>query len=110
MRKSKREANTLLARLFSRGLADERYEVKRYRTDARGGIRPVAAGEPGKHGRKRVMASRRDRARAGEHASPQEALTPVNEMRQGLAGFVEPLQGDLDRRAAAVTLPAYVSR
>lgn len=106
MRKSKREANTFLTRLFSRGLADERYKVKRYRTDARGGIRPVAAGEPGKRGRKRVTASRRDRARVGEHAPPQEALTPVNEMRRGMAGCLEPLQCPLDRRAAAVTLPA----
>ena len=59
MRKPKPPANTFLTHLFGRGLADERYEVKRYRSDARGGIRPVSAGELGKRRRKRVTASRR---------------------------------------------------
>ena len=41
MRKPKREANTFLTRLFTRGLADERYEVKRYKsTGARSGSSP----------------------------------------------------------------------
>ncbi len=59
MRKPKPEANTFLTHLSGPGLADERYEVKRYKSDARGGIRPVAA--PGNGGRKskRVTASRR---------------------------------------------------
>ena len=59
MRKPRPEANTFLTHLGEKGLADERYEVKRYRSDARGGIRPVAAGEPGKRRRKRVTVSRR---------------------------------------------------
>ncbi len=59
MRKPKPEANTFLIHLLGSGLADERYEVKRYQSDARGGIRPVPAGEPGKRRRKRVTASRR---------------------------------------------------
>ena len=58
MRKPKREADTFLTYLLSRGLADERYEVKRYKS-ADGDIRPVAAGETEKRKGKRVTASRR---------------------------------------------------
>ena len=39
MRKPKPEANTFLNHFFTRGLADERYEVKRYKS-ADGDIRP----------------------------------------------------------------------
>ena len=58
MRKPGPEADTFLTHLFTRGLADERYEVKRYRS-AGGDIRPVAPGETGKCKGKRVTASRR---------------------------------------------------
>ena len=58
MRKLKREADTFLTHLLSRGLADERYEVKRYKS-ADGDIRPVAPAETDKSKKKRVTASRR---------------------------------------------------
>ena len=58
MRKPKPEASTFLTHLFGRGLEDERYEVKRYKS-ADGDIRPVATAEAGKRKRKRVTASRR---------------------------------------------------
>ena len=58
MRKPKPEANTFLTHLLSRGLADERYEVKRYRS-ADGDIRPLRPEETGKRKGKRVTASRR---------------------------------------------------
>ena len=57
MRKPKREANTFLTHLLSRGLADERYAVERYKTTGEGDIRP--APESGKRRSKRVTASRR---------------------------------------------------
>ena len=44
MRKPRPEASTFLTHLFGRGLEDERYEVKRYKS-ADGDIRPVPAGE-----------------------------------------------------------------
>ena len=58
MRRPKQEADTFLTRLFTRGLADERYEVKRYKS-AGGEIRLLPA--PMGRGRrsKRVTASRR---------------------------------------------------
>ena len=58
MRKPKREANTFLTHLLSRGLADERYEVRRYKSTG-GEIRLVPAGESGGHRSKRATASRR---------------------------------------------------
>ena len=58
MRKPKREADTFLTRFFTRGLADERYEIRRYKSSG-GEIRLLPAGEPGKRRRKRVTASRR---------------------------------------------------
>ena len=58
MRKPKPEANTFLTHLFGQGLADERYEIKRYKSTG-GEIRPVPAGEKGGRKRKRATASRR---------------------------------------------------
>ena len=58
MRKPKTEANTFLTHLFGEGLADERYEVRRYKS-AGGEIRPVPAGESAGRRSKRVTASRR---------------------------------------------------
>ena len=58
MRKPRREADTFLTRLFTRGLADERYEVKRYKS-AGGEIRLLPAPVGRGRGRKRVTASRR---------------------------------------------------
>ena len=58
MRKPKPEADTFLTRLFTRGLADERYEVKRYKSTG-GEIRLLPAGEEGGRKRKRATASRR---------------------------------------------------
>ena len=58
MRKPRREANTFLTHLLSRGLADERYEIKRYKSTG-GEVRPVPAGEEGGRRSKRVTASRR---------------------------------------------------
>ena len=60
MRKPKREADTFLTHLFTRGLADERYEVKRYRS-ADGDIRPLPPEEPknGTRRQRRVTASRK---------------------------------------------------
>ena len=45
MRKPRPEANTFLTHLFTRGLADERYAVERFRSTMDGDIRPVPAGE-----------------------------------------------------------------
>ena len=61
MRKPKPEASTFLTHLFGRGLEDERYEVKRYRSAEGGDIRPLPPEEPknGARRRKRVTASRR---------------------------------------------------
>ena len=59
MRKPKPEANTFLTHLLSRGLADERYEIIRYKINAQGDLRPVPAGEEGGRRSKRVTASRR---------------------------------------------------
>ena len=58
MRKPKREVNTFLTHLLSRGLADERYEIRRYKSTG-GEVRPVSAGEEGGRRGKRVTASRR---------------------------------------------------
>ena len=58
MRKPRPEANTFLTHLLSRGLADERYEVRRYKSSG-GEVRPVPAGEKGRCKSKRVTASRR---------------------------------------------------
>ena len=60
MRKPGPEASTFLTHLFGRGLEDERYEVKRYKS-ADGDIRPLPPEEPrnGARRRKRVTASRR---------------------------------------------------
>ena len=57
MRKPKPEANTFLTHLLSRGLADERYAVERYKTTAEGDIRSAPEGEG--RGKRRVTASRR---------------------------------------------------
>ncbi len=59
MRKPKPEANTFLTHLLGPGLADERYEVKRYKATGEGDIRPAPSPESGKPRRKRVTASRR---------------------------------------------------
>ena len=59
MRKPKREANTFLTHLLGRGLADERYEVRRYKSSGGGEVRPVPAADKGGHRSKRVTASRR---------------------------------------------------
>jgi len=58
MRRPKQEADTFLTRLFTRGLADERYEVKRYKS-AGGEIRLLPAPEGRGRRSKRVTASRR---------------------------------------------------
>ena len=58
MRKPKPLANTFLTHLSRRGLADKRYEVKRYKS-ADGDIRPVATAETGKRKGKRMTASRK---------------------------------------------------
>ena len=57
MRKPKPRANTFLTHLLGQGLADERYEVRRFRSTAGGGIRPVPAGESGGPG---IWTSRAD--------------------------------------------------
>ena len=59
MRKPKREAKTFLTHLLSRGLADERYEVRRYKSSGGGELKPLPAGEEGGRRSKRVTASRR---------------------------------------------------
>ena len=59
MRKPKPEASTFLTHLFTRGLADERYTVERFRSTIDGDIRPVPAGDKAGRRRKRVTASRR---------------------------------------------------
>ncbi len=59
MRKPKPEANTFLTHLSGLGLADERYEVRRYRSSGGGELRPLPAGEKGGRRSKRVTASRR---------------------------------------------------
>ena len=58
MRKPRPEARTFLTHLLSRGLADERYEVRRYKSTG-GEVRPVPVGEKGRCRSKRVTASRR---------------------------------------------------
>ena len=58
MRKPKREANTFLTHLLSQELADERYEIRRYKSTG-GEIRLLPAGEKGGRRSKRVTASRR---------------------------------------------------
>ena len=58
MRKPGPEARTFLTHLLSRGLADDRYEVRRYKSTG-GEVRPVPAGESGGRRSKRVTASRR---------------------------------------------------
>ncbi len=58
MRRPRREADTFLTHLLAQGLADERYEVKRYRS-ADGDIRPLPPAEAGERKGKRVTASRR---------------------------------------------------
>ena len=59
MRKPKPEADTFLTHLFTRGLADERYAVERYRSAEGGEIRPVLDRDKAGRRRKRVTASRR---------------------------------------------------
>ena len=59
MRKPKPEANTFLTHLLSRGLADDRYEVRRYKSSGGGELRPLPAGESAGRRSKRVRASRR---------------------------------------------------
>ena len=59
MRKPKREANTFLTHLFGQGLADERYEVRRYKSSSGGEIRPVPAMDKRERRSKRATASRR---------------------------------------------------
>ncbi len=59
MRKPKPEANTFLTHLSSRGLADERYEVRRYKSTGGGELRPLPARESAGRRSKRVTASRR---------------------------------------------------
>ena len=60
MKTPRPQASTFLTHLFGRGLEDERYEVKRYKS-ADGDIRPLPPAEPknGARRRKRVTASRR---------------------------------------------------
>ncbi len=59
MRKPRREANTFLTHLSGLGLADERYEIRRYKSSGGGELRPLPAGESAGRRRKRVTASRR---------------------------------------------------
>ena len=59
MRKPKREANTFLTHLLSRGLADERYEVRRYKSSGGGELKPLPAEEEDGRKSRRVTASRR---------------------------------------------------
>ncbi len=59
MRKPKPQASTFLTHLLSRGLADERYEVRRYRSSGGGELKPLPAGENAGRRSKRVTASRR---------------------------------------------------
>ena len=59
MRKPKPEANTFLTHLFGEGLADERYEVRRYKSSGGGELRPLPGGKSGGCRSKRVTASRR---------------------------------------------------
>ena len=59
MRKPRREANTFLTHLSGLGLADDRYEVKRYKSTGGGELTPLPAGESAGRRRKRVTASRR---------------------------------------------------
>ena len=58
MRKPKPQANTFLTHLFGQGLADERYEIRRYKSTG-GEFRLVPAGESGRRRSKRATASRR---------------------------------------------------
>ena len=58
MRKPRPEAQTFLTHLLSRGLADERYEVRRYKSTG-GEVRSVPVGDKGGRRGKRVTASRR---------------------------------------------------
>ena len=68
MRKPKREANTFLTHLLSRGLADERYEVRRYKSSGGGEVQAPARGGEGRaqeQARDRLAPCRpRDAARA----------------------------------------------
>ena len=61
MRKPKPEASTFLTHFFTRGLADERYAVERFRSTIDGDIRPVLAGEAktGRRKKKRATATRK---------------------------------------------------
>ncbi len=59
MRKPKREANTFLTHLREKGLADERYEVRRYKPSGGGELKPLPAAEEGGRKSRRVTASRR---------------------------------------------------
>ena len=59
MWKPRREANTFLTHLLSRGLADERYEVRRYKSSGGGELKPLSSAEKGGRRSKRVTASRR---------------------------------------------------
>ena len=59
MRKPKPEADTFLTHLFGQGLADERYEVRRYKSSGGSELRPLPAGESTGPRRKRATASRR---------------------------------------------------
>ncbi|MCY4381672.1 MAG: hypothetical protein OXE44_00785 [Nitrospinae bacterium] len=45
MRKPKPPASTFLTHLLGQGLADERYEVRRYRSSGGGELKPLPAGE-----------------------------------------------------------------
>ena len=58
MRKPRPEARTFLTHFLSRGLADERYEVRRYKSTG-GEVRLLPAPEGRGRKRKRVTASRR---------------------------------------------------
>ena len=59
MRKPKPLANTFLTHLFGQGLADERYEIRKFRSTGGGEVRPVPAVDKGGRKNKRVTASRR---------------------------------------------------
>ena len=59
MRKPRPEASTFLTHLFTRGLADERYAVERFRSTIDGDIRPVPDRESGRRKKKRATASRK---------------------------------------------------
>ena len=57
MRKPRPEADTFLTHFSTRGLADERYAVERFKSAMDGEIRPMPAGEADKRGSKKKRAT-----------------------------------------------------